>query len=695
MSNPFSYQHQPINKIQRFEDFYRLFQDSPGVYKYQDQIKDIYTKSTNTLVFLYEDLVASDPDIAEMFIKDPETLLEDAIEALKNLLKFQGSKLEHNSYHVQVKTSIKNIKLISGFKDLNSKKISQLVFCRGIVSGISQVKPVLLMGSFECNLCGAQFEVFQLTSKIRWPKFCTNKRCKAKTQSDFRLLENESQYIDCQEIYLEEILNDLHINTSGKMLKARLNGSLVNSVNLGDRIQITGILKTEDKDLTKRDQSLKFNYCIEVNAIHLFEKNETILSKEDLKKIEDLSQEVDMFEKVADLIFHTFPYNSNLKKVCTLSLFGSNEGNIHVLLIGNEGVGKSTMLRTLSEVFPWSFYTFGKDKESSLIPTISRNDIDGQLYIWSGALNYGKNGHTLIDNLDEIGNNEKRKLQQSIDEGKLLIKKGSFQSHQVINTSIIAAIQPPNGIYNRYKSFRDNFKKDLSLLEKFDIIAFFDNTSDKEKHLKEMDTILDVYQNDLLSNELLVKYFEYAQSNFKPKFRKDAKGKLKEILIRIKQDCSTEDNKITKRHLINVKKLCEAYAKMHLKHEILIKDVESIELLFKEYLENLGFDNTVGKIDMDRIFGDQSRTNLNKLEILMNRLKGIFEVNDWKALERLSVVRSLELDKNLDKKFIESALEELVKEGILYHYTPSSDKIQFRDPNYPKSDNQRKIFELK
>lgn len=682
MSNAFSYQNHLINKVQRFEDFFRLFQESPGVYKYQDQISDIFTKKANIIVLLYEDLLAFNSTLSEMLIKDPEALLEGAVEAFTNILRFQGSKLEHNSYHVQVKTSIKNVKLISSFKNLNSTKISQLVFCRGIVSGISQIKPVLIRGVFACNLCGSKFEIIQLTSKLHWPKYCTNKRCKAKIKSDFRLIENDSQYIDCQEIYLEEIYNDLHIDTSGIMIKARLNRNLVNSVNLGDRIQIAGILKTEDKDMSKKNQLTKFNFCIEVNDIHLFKKNgRSILSRKDIKEIKDLSQEVNLFEKIADSIFPTFPYDSDLKKACTLSLFGNNERNIHILLIGNEGVGKSTILRTLSKTFPWSFYTFGKDKEISLIPTISKNEIDGQLYVWSGALNYGKDGHTLIDNLNEISNNEKSKLQHAMEEGKLLIKKGSFQSRQTINTSIIAAMQPVNGIYNRHKSFRDNFKKDLSLLDKFDIIAFFDIISDQKKHMNEVDTILDGNQNELFSHELLIKYIEYAQLNFRPKFRKDAQDQLKEIFIKIKQNCSTKDNEITKRYLITVKKLCEAYAKLHLRHVILVKDVEIIEQLFQEYLKNLGFDNTIDKIDFNRIFGGQSRININKLETLFDRLKGIFEENDWKALEKPKVVQILELEENLDKKFIENALEELVKDGTLYDYTPRSNKIQLRDPN--------------
>ena len=685
MSTPFSSQDQLFNGVMCFEDFYRLYQENPGVYKYQDQIDEIYEKNTNTLTFLYEDLFVFDPKAAKMLLNDPETLLWDAIEAFKNVLKFKGSKLEHNSYHIQVRTLTNNSKLISDFKDLNSNKISHLIFCRGIVSAISQVKSLLLKGSFECALCGSAFEVIQLTSRIKWPNFCINQQCKAKTQSDFRLIEKESKYIDCQEIFLEEINNDLHLNRSSIMLKARLIGSLVNSINLGDRIQITGILKTEGRDNIKKNQPSKFNFRIEINNIHRFEKiRRSIPSKNFINKIENLSQEDDVLQKVANSIFRNLPYNLDLKKACTLSLFGSNEGQIHILLIGDEGTGKSTILRTISEIFPWSFYTFGKDSEISLIPNISKNEIDRQLYIWSGALNYGKDGHTLIDNLDEIVNNEKGKLQQLIEEGKLLIKKGSFQSHQTINTSIIAAIQPSNGLYDRYISFRDNFKKDMSLLDKFDIITFFDDISDQEKNLKEVDTIMDVNQEDLLSKEFLVKYIEYAQSNFRPKFRKDAQEELIESLNRIKQDCSTENRKITKRHITTIKKLCEAHAKIHLRNEVLIKDVKSIEMLFKRYLKNLGFDSHKTKIDMDRIFVRQSRSNLNRLESLMNMLKEIFEENNWKALERSSIVKVLELNEDLDKKFIESALEELVEEGSLYHY-PDSDKIQLRDPNFLKN----------
>jgi hypothetical protein len=59
----------------------------------------------------------------------------------------------------------------------------------------------------------------------------------------------------------------------------------------------------------------------------------------------------------------------------------------------------------------------------------------------------------------------------------------------------------------------------------------------------------------------------------------------------------------------------------------------------------------------------------------MNRLKEIFEGNNWKSLERNSIIPILELEENLDQKFIENAIDELIKEGTLYE--PKNGYIKF------------------
>ena len=70
-------------------------------------------------------------------------------------------------------------------RGLRSKDIDRLVWFKGILVRISTVRPKLTTAVFECILCGAIINIPQLTSKVRWPKFCTNKRCKAKAHSGY------------------------------------------------------------------------------------------------------------------------------------------------------------------------------------------------------------------------------------------------------------------------------------------------------------------------------------------------------------------------------------------------------------------------------------------------------------------------------------------------------------------------------
>ena len=52
MTIPIPTPSRPINKVQKFEDFYRLFQDKPGVYKYQDKINEILLQYSKEVYFM-------------------------------------------------------------------------------------------------------------------------------------------------------------------------------------------------------------------------------------------------------------------------------------------------------------------------------------------------------------------------------------------------------------------------------------------------------------------------------------------------------------------------------------------------------------------------------------------------------------------------------------------------------------------
>jgi hypothetical protein len=353
LTQPLPSPSQPIPIVQKFEDFYRLFQDKPGVFKYQDQINEIFNTGGSTLVFLYEDLLSFDPQIAEMLKKDPENILEDAVEAFKNVLKLQSGKLRNQKYFVRITTKDKNSTLKVSIRGLRSKHIDELVWNKGILVRISSIRPKLIKAQFECNICGATFEVPQLTSKIRWPKFCTSSRCKAKSQNDFRLVSKTSEFIDWQSITIQEVPEDLPPGRIPRAIQGILTYDLVDTIKPGDRIQLMGIYKSVLAQSIKGLNSTLFKTYIDVNYLDPEDKSDEFIdiTKDDLIAIEKLSKEPLIQKKIARSVAPPIYGRDDLKMACALSLFGGSRrrkpgggfkrGDIHVLFVGDPGTGKS------------------------------------------------------------------------------------------------------------------------------------------------------------------------------------------------------------------------------------------------------------------------------------------------------------------------------------------------------------------
>ncbi len=703
MTTPSSSPTPPINKVQRFDDFYRLFQDKPGIYKYQDQINEIFSKGGNRLIILYEDLLAFDPQIANMLKNDPEALLEDAIEAFKNVLKFQGAKLTPQEYFVRITTKDPKSLLTIPLRGLRAKHIDNLIWSKGILVRSSTIRPKLMKAVFECTICGAQFEIIQLTSRIKWPKFCITQRCKAKAQSDFRLISKKSEFIDWQSIMIQEIPEDLPPGRIPRSIQAILTYNLVDTVKPGDRVKIMGIFKSVLAQSTKSNNSTLFKTFIDINFIDPEDKSEDIveLSKEDRKQIESLSKEPMIQKKIARSIAPTIYGRDDLKLASALCLFGGTRrkrpgggykrGDIHILFVGDPGTGKSEILKSLIEVSPRGLYTSGKGSTAvGLTAAVIKDSDTGQMNLEAGAVVLANGGIAAIDEFDKMDTADRSALHEAMEQQTVSIAKAGIVATLKAQTAIIAAANPHSGRYDRYKTPTQNIRLPPSLLSRFDLIFVVIDRPDRADDAQMAEFILknsmigpeESYEKENLAvapipRDLLKKYVKHAKRTFNPVLTDEAKERIKEFYLELRGRYDSEDAiiSILARNLDALVRLSESYAKMALRNKVLKEDVEEIIKPFKRYLKDTGYDETTGKIDMDRIFVGQSRSNLNKLETLMSRLKEISEENNWKALERDNVIPILELEESLDKKFIENAIDELIKEGTLYE--PRNNYIKF------------------
>ena len=697
----------PIHKIQRFEEFFRLFEEKPGIYKYLDLINDVISKSGNILTISYEDLLAFDPQIAELLRKDPISLLEDAIDAFKNIMKFQGGNLNNQDYFVRITTKDEKSPLFITLRGLRAKNIDRLVWTKGILVRSSAIRPKLIKAEFECMTCGAKFEVLQLTSKIKWPNFCSNTRCKAKSQSDFRLISKNSEFIDWQSVMIQEIPEDLPPGRIPRAIQAILTYDLVDSVKPGDRVTLMGTFKSVIAQSTKSMNSTLFKTFIDVNYIDPEDKTEGFieLSKKDKEEIERLSKEPMIQKKIARSISPVIYGRDELKMATALSLFGGTRkprpgggykrGDIHLLFVGDPGTGKSEILKSAIEISPRGLYTSGKGSTAvGLTAAVIKDNETGQMNLEAGAIILANGGVAAIDEFDKMDTSDRSALHEAMEQQTVSIAKAGIVATLKAQTAIIAAANPRTGRYDRYKTPTQNIHLPPSLLSRFDLIFIVTDKPDPANDAQMAEFIL---QNSMrgpkdsinskssklapIDTELLKKYIKHARRKCFPVLSEDAKEKIKEFYLQLRGQYDSEDAivSILARNLDALVRLSEAYAKMALRNKVLKSDVGEIIKLFKRYLKDTGYDESTGKIDMDRILVGQSRSSITKLDKMLTRLKEIFEDNNWKSLEKRNVIQILELEEDLDEKWIKDALEELVKEGTLYE--PRNNTIKFTNKN--------------
>ncbi len=703
MASPASTPSVPIYTTQRYEDFFRLFEDEPGVYKYQEQINEIISKNGNSLIIYYEDLLAFDSQLAEMLRKDPESSIEEAIKAFKKLLKSQGSKTSNKDFFVRLSTIDEKSPLTIPLRGLRAKHIDTLVSFNGILIRSSTIRPKLIEATFECMVCKTQFNVTQLTSRIKWPKFCIKKSCKAKAQSDFRLISKNSTFIDWQSVTIQEIPEDLPPGRIPRAIQSILKHDLVDTVKPGDRVNVVGIYKSTLAQSTKSINSTLFKTFIEVNLIDPEDKTDEImdLSKEDKKEIEKLAKEPRIQRKIARSIAPTIYGREDLKMACALSLFagtrkkkpdgGYKRGDIHVLFVGDPGTGKSEILKSAIDISPRGIYTSGKGSTAvGLTAAVIKDTDTGQMNLEAGAVVLANGGIAAIDEFDKMDPQDRSALHEAMEQQTVSIAKAGIVATLKAQTAILAAANPRSGRYDRYKTPTQNIHLPPSLLSRFDLIFVVIDRPDPADDALMAEFILknSIIRNGSLNDDLtditapingdlLKKYIKHARRNYEPLLTDEAKERIKEYYLDLRGKYDSEDAivSILARNLDALVRLSEAYAKMALRNKVVKEDVEEIIKLFKRYLEDTGYDETTGKIDMDRILVGQSRSSINKLDKLLNRLKEVFEENHWQALERKNVIEILELEEELDEKWIKDAIDELVKEGTLYE--PRNNFLRF------------------
>jgi len=567
-------------------------------------------------------------------------------------------------------------------RDIRSKHLNELVVLEGIIRQASDVRPQVVNAKFECPSCGTVISVLQIEKKFREPS-----RCSCGRKGSFRLISKEM--VDTQRLVIDESPESLSGGEQPKRINVFVKEDLVepqmeDKTTPGSRIKVIGILKEVPVPLPTGGLSTRFELAIEVNNIIQMEETfeELNINEEDEKKILELSEDPEIFEKLAKSIIPSVWGYREIKESLILQLFGGvkkihadgqkRRGDIHILLIGDPGVAKSVTLNFMADISPKGRYVVGKSASGAgLTATVVRDEYLRGWSLEAGAMVLANKGLICIDELEKMDPQDRSSMHEAMEQQTVTISKANVQATLRAETSVLAAANPKLGRFDPYQSVAQQIDLPPTLINRFDVIFTLKDIPDKEKDMKIARHVLEEHKKEgktmLIPRELFRKYVAYAKQKIKPLLSEEAIEEIENFYVDLRNRPVSSESAlrpipISARQLEALIRMSEASAKLRLDNTVTKEDAKRAIDIIKYYLTQVGYDYESKTFDIDKISG-MTTTKRNKVFIvrdlitqLENRLGKLIPIEE---IEK-------ELDGKLSKEEIEEAINELIKNSIVY-----------------------------
>ena len=567
-------------------------------------------------------------------------------------------------------------------KNLRSEHIGKFIPVEGMIKRASQVKPEVISAIFECTACGDRYEKEQDSSELKSPYKCD---CGSK-----KFESVEKIMTDTQMVTLEEDPESREGSEQPSSLSVRLEGDLVDpdfqkKIVPGNVVEVTGIMR--ERPLKKK--SKKFDIYMEANHVEPtqqeFEQFE--LSGEEMDEIRAMAEKGDIYEKIVNSIAPSIFGHDRIKEAIALQIFGGvkktredgvkSRGDLHLLLIGEPGTGKSQMLKFTGELAPKGRYVVGKSSTGAgLTASVVKEESTGEFSLEAGAVVLANKGMAAIDEIDKMAAEDRSSLHEAMEQQQISVSKANIQATLNAETSILAAGNPKFGRFDPYEPIPEQINIGDTLLSRFDMIFPVLDEPDEAKDKELAGTILqnhiDPEETDAeIDQKTLRKYIAYAKKNVRPQLTEEASQKIQEFYVNMRSKGDEGSVPITARQLEALIRISEAAARAQLKEKVDISDAEKAIDLLTYCLKQVGMDPETGDFDIDIIESGVSNSQRNRLQTIKQLIDTLAGDDDSAEIEE--VIEQAQED-GLEEDKVEEIIEKLKREGELFE--PQQGHIQ-------------------
>lgn len=556
-------------------------------------------------------------------------------------------------------------------KKLKAAFIKKLVTVRGTVLKVSTVKPLVLWLKFRCMKCRKEIPRVFCDGKFSPPMSCTIQGCKSRS---FIPERSSAQLMDFQKIRIQELASaDNH--EEGRVprtVECELTEDLVDCCIPGEIVTVTAIVKVLNNHMDvgggKSRISSQGLYYLYLEAVSVRKLKSHAVSDKEIQASgichfqsstvnDDFAVKykekygTDVFRRILQSFCPSIYGHELVKAGITLALFGGVQknsmdqnmvpvrGDIHVIVVGDPGLGKSQLLQAAAAVSPRGIYVCGNTTtKAGLTVAVVKDSMTNDYAFEAGAMVLADRGICCIDEFDKMFT-EHQALLEAMEQQCVSIAKAGLVASLSARTSVLAAANPIGGHYDRAKTVNENLKMSAALLSRFDLVFILLDKPDESLDKRVSDHIIALHTNDVdnfrpnkrtrtgshfdgdpglgvggnsvasrlrlhpekdkdftpLFGQLLRKYISYSREHVFPRMSKAAAAILKEFYLKLRnRSASADGTPITARQLESLVRLAEARARVDLRDEVTEEDAQDVvdimkESLYDKYVDEHGF----------------------------------------------------------------------------------------------------------
>ncbi|MEM1537291.1 MAG: minichromosome maintenance protein MCM [Candidatus Nezhaarchaeales archaeon] len=673
----------PMDVRERFAEFYKTFQTVKGEPKYRLRIQQMAISNSISLYIDFEDLLEYDKDLAEGVIKRPKEYVEAASNAVWDVMKTENRSYAErvSRFHARFRRLIDVIPI----RSIRSSLIHRLIAVEGIITRSSTVKQQIVEAAFLCERCNETIRLVQADRTFTTPVRCTNPECKGR--GPFRLMVDESRFIDWQRLTLQERPEELPPGQLPRSIEVIVRDDLVDTVRPGDRVTLTGILELRQEVTPKGGRGSTFTTYIEANSIDVTEKGfeEVEVTPEDEEKILEAAKDPWIVSKIVNSIAPSIYGLQEVKEAIAYLLFGGRpkvlpdgvriRGDLNVLIIGDPGTGKSQLLQYVAKLAPRGIYTSGKGSTAAgLTAAVTRDRVTGDFYLEAGALVLADGGVAAIDEIDKMRQEDRVAIHEAMEQQTVSIAKAGIVATLNARSSILAAANPALGRYVEQRPVSENINLPVTILSRFDFIFILKDKPDTVTDTAMVDHVLRLHSVEegayqpTFPPEFLRKYIAYARRKVNPKLTLEAEERIKRFFLDLRSKAEAVPDSpvpITLRQLESLIRAMEARARIALREEVTVEDAEAAIRLMQTFLNQVGYDRARGVFDIDTLMVGKPKSLQEKFMQVLDIVVTLEKEGQGAPVSKEAILEEAGR-RGLDSGFVERALRQLKSDGTLY-----------------------------